>query len=55
MVGGFVVMVFTIIALQAPILPIPVQDRLTIATAIIADAALSFLGLGQQAPQPSWG
>jgi peptide/nickel transport system permease protein len=28
---------------------------LSIATAIIAEAALSFLGLGQQAPAPSWG
>ena len=35
--------------------PILVQATLTIATAIIAEAALSFLGLGQQAPQPSWG
>jgi len=32
-----------------------VQATLTIATAIIAEAALSFLGLGQQPPQPSWG
>ncbi|MET0605365.1 MAG: ABC transporter permease [Beijerinckiaceae bacterium] len=32
-----------------------VQATLTIATAIIAEAALSFLGLGQQPPTPSWG
>jgi peptide/nickel transport system permease protein len=32
-----------------------VQATLTIATAIIAESALSFLGLGQQPPQPSWG
>ena len=32
-----------------------VQATLTIATAVIAEAALSFLGLGQQPPQPSWG
>lgn len=32
-----------------------VQATLTIATAIIAEAALSFLGLGQQPPAPSWG
>lgn len=32
-----------------------VQATLTVATAIIAEAALSFLGLGQQPPQPSWG
>ena len=35
--------------------PILVQATLTIATAIIAEAALSFLGLGQQPPAPSWG
>jgi peptide/nickel transport system permease protein len=35
--------------------PIMVQASLTIAGAIIAEAALSFLGLGQQPPQPSWG
>jgi peptide/nickel transport system permease protein len=32
-----------------------VQATLSIATAIIAEAALSFLGLGQQPPLPSWG
>jgi peptide/nickel transport system permease protein len=32
-----------------------VQASLTIATAIIAEASLSFLGLGQQPPAPSWG
>ncbi len=32
-----------------------VQGTLTIATAIIAEASLSFLGLGQQPPAPSWG
>ena len=35
--------------------PIMVQATLTIATAIIAEASLSFLGLGQQPPSPSWG
>ena len=35
--------------------PILVQATLTIATAIIAEASLSFLGLGQQPPHPSWG
>jgi ABC-type dipeptide/oligopeptide/nickel transport system permease subunit len=35
--------------------PILVQGTLTIATAIIAEASLSFLGLGQQPPMPSWG
>lgn len=35
--------------------PLLVQATLTIATAIIAEASLSFLGLGQQPPAPSWG
>ncbi len=35
--------------------PVLVQSTLAIAAAIIAEAALSFLGLGQQPPQPSWG
>jgi peptide/nickel transport system permease protein len=32
-----------------------VQATLSIAAAIIAEASLSFLGLGQQPPYPSWG
>ncbi|MDN4573829.1 diguanylate cyclase [Pandoraea cepalis] len=35
--------------------PIIVQASLTVATAIIAEASLSFLGLGQLPPSPSWG
>ncbi|PXA96191.1 diguanylate cyclase [Nostoc sp. 3335mG] len=35
--------------------PVVVQATITIATAIIAEASLSFLGLGQQPPNPSWG
>ncbi len=35
--------------------PLLVQATLAIAGAIIAEAALSFLGLGQQPPAPSWG
>lgn len=35
--------------------PLLVQSTLLIATAIIAEASLSFLGLGQQPPAPSWG
>jgi len=35
--------------------PLLVQASLAIAGAIIAEAALSFLGLGQQPPAPSWG
>jgi len=35
--------------------PILVQATLTVASAIIAEASLSFLGLGQQPPAASWG
>jgi peptide/nickel transport system permease protein len=35
--------------------PVMVQATLAIAAAIIAEASLSFLGLGQQPPAPSWG
>ncbi|BBK41464.1 ABC transporter permease [Allostella vacuolata] len=35
--------------------PILVQATLAMAAAILAEAALSFLGLGQQPPAPSWG
>jgi peptide/nickel transport system permease protein len=37
------------------IAPILVQATLAIAAAVIAEASLSFLGLGQQPPAPSWG
>jgi peptide/nickel transport system permease protein len=35
--------------------PLIVQASLAIASAVIAEASLSFLGLGQQPPAPSWG
>jgi peptide/nickel transport system permease protein len=35
--------------------PLLVQATLAAAAAIIAEASLSFLGLGQQPPDPSWG
>ncbi|WP_119292262.1 ABC transporter permease [Azohydromonas sediminis] len=35
--------------------PLIVQSTLAIASAVIAEASLSFLGLGQQPPAPSWG
>jgi peptide/nickel transport system permease protein len=35
--------------------PLIVQATLSIAAAVIAEASLSFLGLGQQPPAPSWG
>jgi peptide/nickel transport system permease protein len=35
--------------------PLLIQSSLTVAAAIIAEASLSFLGMGQQPPAPSWG
>jgi peptide/nickel transport system permease protein len=35
--------------------PVMVQATLAVASAVIAEASLSFLGLGQQPPYPSWG
>ncbi len=35
--------------------PLLVQATLSIASAVIAEAALSYLGLGRQPPSPSWG
>jgi peptide/nickel transport system permease protein len=35
--------------------PLIVQSTLAVAAAVIAEASLSFLGLGQQPPAPSWG
>ena len=35
--------------------PLVVQATVAIASAVIAEASLSFLGLGQQPPAPSWG
>ncbi|HZW28228.1 MAG TPA: ABC transporter permease, partial [Trueperaceae bacterium] len=35
--------------------PIIVQTSLSLAFAILAEAALSFFGLGTQPPDPSWG
>jgi len=35
--------------------PLIVQATITVASAIIAEASLSFLGLGLQPPEPSWG
>ncbi len=47
-----ILLVYVLPAITAPIL---VQATLAIAGAIIAEASLSFLGLGQQPPAPSWG
>ena len=35
--------------------PVIIQTTLSISTAIVAEATLSFLGLGTQPPHPSWG
>ncbi|NLS08100.1 ABC transporter permease [Rhizobium sp. P32RR-XVIII] len=35
--------------------PIVVQATITMATAVLAEASLAFLGLGQRPPDPSWG
>jgi peptide/nickel transport system permease protein len=35
--------------------PIIVQATLLVATAIVTEASLSFLGVGVQPPTPSWG
>ena len=35
--------------------PLIVQSTLAIAAAVIAEASLSFLGLGIQPPTPAWG
>ena len=35
--------------------PIIVQTSISLAFAVLAEAALSFLGLGTQPPDPSWG
>jgi peptide/nickel transport system permease protein len=35
--------------------PIVVQGTITMATAVLAEASLAFLGLGQRPPAPSWG
>jgi peptide/nickel transport system permease protein len=35
--------------------PLIVQTTLAFSTAILAEAGLSFLGLGTQPPEPSWG
>ena len=35
--------------------PLIVQVSLSVAVAILAEATLSFLGLGVQPPEPSWG
>jgi ABC-type dipeptide/oligopeptide/nickel transport system permease subunit len=37
------------------VVPIIIQASYYFATAVLTEAALSFLGIGVQPPQPSWG
>ena len=54
-VGGSHVRIATRHILPNMLPPLFIQSSITIAAAIIAEASLSFLGLGQQPPAPSWG
>lgn len=47
--------IVTVAILPNSLAPLIVQATLTLATAILDIAALSFLGLGAQAPTPEWG
>jgi peptide/nickel transport system permease protein len=51
--GDFRIMLRHILPNALP--PIMVQTTLAISYAILSEAALSFLGLGAQPPEPSWG
>jgi peptide/nickel transport system permease protein len=53
--GGSPLRIATRAILPNMLPPLVVQSSLTVAAAIIAEASLSFLGLGQQPPAPSWG
>jgi peptide/nickel transport system permease protein len=54
-VGGSHVRIATRHILPNMLPPLFIQSSITIAAAIVAEASLSFLGLGQQPPAPSWG
>ena len=43
------------VVLPAVIAPVLIAGTLGVAAAIMAEASLSFLGLGVQPPTPSWG
>ena len=51
--GGFYTA--TLVILPNCLSPLIVQGSLGVANAILVEAALSFLGLGVQPPEPSWG
>lgn len=54
-VGGRDLYIMFVHVLPNTLSPIVVQSTLFMAQAIILEASLSFLGLGQQPPSPSWG
>ncbi len=54
-VGASDVRILRLHVLPNVLAPIIVQTSLSLAFAILSEAALSFLGLGIQPPQPSWG
>ena len=54
-VGGRDLYIMLVHVLPNTLSPIVVQSTLFMAQAIILEASLSFLGLGQQPPSPSWG
>jgi len=47
--------IMTVYVLPNILAPIVVQSTITMATAVLAEASLAFLGLGQRPPAPSWG
>ncbi|MFT4261747.1 MAG: ABC transporter permease [Nocardioides sp.] len=51
--GGFRILFVHI--LPNAVGPLLIQSSLAVGTAVLSEAALSFLGLGAQPPQPSWG
>jgi len=53
--GGGRVRLISLYILPNIMSPIIVQATITIAFAILSEASLSFLGMGIQPPQPSWG
>jgi peptide/nickel transport system permease protein len=53
--GAGSVYVATLVILPNCLSPLIVQGSLAVANAILVEAALSFLGLGVQPPDPSWG
>src|SRR5207244_12753421 len=55
LVTGVQTCALPIYILPSSVPPLIVQATLAIAAAVIAEASLSFLGLGQQPPAPSWG